>query len=78
MKARAKNPGHMNSRQPIGKKKGTMGKRGQRMHQDVAEGRSRPDGAIKVRLDARTIITLRNLKMLDFWKQRYPNAEVIK
>lgn len=33
--------------------------------------------AIKVRLDARTIVTLSNLKMLDFWKQRYPQATVI-
>ncbi len=33
--------------------------------------------AIKVRLDARTIITLANLKALEFWKQRYPNAVVI-
>lgn len=32
---------------------------------------------VKVRLDHRTIITLRNLKMLDFWKQRYPQAQVI-
>ena len=33
--------------------------------------------AIKVRLDARTIITLSNLKALEFWKQRYPLAQVI-
>ncbi len=31
----------------------------------------------KVRLDARTIITLSKLEALAFWKQRYPNAEVI-
>ncbi len=33
--------------------------------------------AIKVRLDARTIITLSNIKALDFWKQRYPNLVVL-
>jgi hypothetical protein len=33
--------------------------------------------AIKVRLDARTIITLASEKALDFWKQRYPNLQVI-
>lgn len=32
---------------------------------------------IKVRLDAKTIITLASMKMFDFWKQRYPNAQVI-
>ncbi len=32
---------------------------------------------IKVRLDARTVITLGNLHALEFWKQRYPLAEVI-
>jgi len=33
--------------------------------------------SIKVRLDARTVITLSNLKSLAFWKQRYPKAVVI-
>lgn len=33
--------------------------------------------AIKVRLDARTIITLASTKALDFWKQRYPDLKVI-
>ncbi|MBP7514581.1 MAG: hypothetical protein KA791_08545 [Flavobacteriales bacterium] len=33
--------------------------------------------AIKVRLDARTIITLASTKALEFWRQRYPNLEVI-
>jgi hypothetical protein len=32
---------------------------------------------IKVKLDARTVITVGNKKALDFWKQRYPFAEVI-
>lgn len=41
--------------------------------QPVREGIER----IKVRLDARTVITLANLKALEFWKQRYPKAEVI-
>ena len=33
--------------------------------------------AIKVRLDARTIITLASPTALEFWRQRYPNLEVI-
>jgi hypothetical protein len=33
--------------------------------------------AIKVRLDARTIITLASTKALEFWRQRYPKLEVI-
>jgi hypothetical protein len=33
--------------------------------------------AIKVKLDHRTVITLKNMKALEFWKQRYPNAMVI-
>ncbi len=32
---------------------------------------------IKVRLDNRTTITLSNLKSLEFWKERYPNLEII-
>ena len=31
----------------------------------------------KVRLDARTIITLTSKKALEFWKQRYPKAVVV-
>ena len=33
--------------------------------------------AIKVRLDARTVMTVASLKALEFWKQRYPKAQVI-
>ena len=33
--------------------------------------------AIRVRLDHCTIITLSDLKKLAFWKERYPQAEVI-
>jgi hypothetical protein len=33
--------------------------------------------AIKVRLDARTVITLASQKALEFWRQRYPKLEVI-
>lgn len=33
--------------------------------------------AIKVRLDHRTVITLASLKALEFWKKRYPDAQVI-
>lgn len=37
-------------------------------------GRSK---TIKVRLDARTVIIIGDIKALGFWKQRYPLAEVI-
>ncbi|MBK8226200.1 MAG: hypothetical protein IPK70_03375 [Flavobacteriales bacterium] len=33
--------------------------------------------AIKVRLDARTVITLASHKALEFWRQRYPKLEII-
>lgn len=33
--------------------------------------------AFKVRLDARTVITLASQKALEFWRQRYPKLEVI-
>jgi hypothetical protein len=33
---------------------------------------------IKVRLDSRTIITVRDESKLDFWREKYPNLEVIK
>ena len=33
--------------------------------------------ANKVRLDARTVITLASQKALEFWRQRYPKLEVI-
>lgn len=33
---------------------------------------------IKVRLDHRTIITVATMEKFEQWKERYPNAEVIK
>mgnify|MGYP006999947666 FL=1 len=33
--------------------------------------------AIKVRLDARTVMTVASLKAVEFWKLRYPNLQVI-
>ncbi len=33
--------------------------------------------SMKVRLDARTVITLGNARALEFWKKRYPMAVVI-
>ena len=41
--------------------------------QPVKNGRK----AIKVRLDARTVITLASQKALEFWRQRYPKLEII-
>jgi len=32
---------------------------------------------IKVRLDTKTVITVRNLAIFKSWKERYPNAEII-
>jgi hypothetical protein len=32
---------------------------------------------IKVRLDGKTIITIRDMAKFDFWKQRFPDAVVI-
>ncbi|HVA97981.1 MAG TPA: hypothetical protein VNG53_03725 [Bacteroidia bacterium] len=32
---------------------------------------------IKVQLDFKTIITLRNLKSLDLWREKYPEAKII-
>ena len=34
-------------------------------------------GSIKVRLDARTVITLRDIAKLDFWKEKYPDLVVL-
>jgi hypothetical protein len=34
--------------------------------------------AIKVRLDHRTVITLKSLSALDHWRKRYPQAQVIR
>lgn len=34
--------------------------------------------AVKVRLDSRTVVLVKNAKALASWKQRYPKAEVIK
>ncbi len=31
----------------------------------------------KVKLDGRTIITIKDLSLLAFWKQRYPQAELM-
>ena len=33
---------------------------------------------IKVQLDYRTVITLKNLAALDSWRKRYPQAQVIR
>lgn len=33
---------------------------------------------IKLRLDARTVVMVKNAKALAFWKERYPKAEVIE
>ena len=32
---------------------------------------------IKVRLDNRTVITIRNIAMFKIWKEKYPKAEII-
>jgi len=32
---------------------------------------------IKVRLDSKTVITIRDMAKLEFWKEKFPNAVVI-
>ena len=32
---------------------------------------------ITIRLDERTVITLKNMDSFPFWKEKYPNARVI-
>lgn len=33
---------------------------------------------IKVRLDRRTVITVKDRSKLDFWKKKYPNLEILE
>jgi len=33
---------------------------------------------IKVRLDRRTVITIKDRSKLDFWKQKYPKLEILE
>ena len=33
---------------------------------------------IKVRLDRRTVITVKDRSKLDFWREKYPNLEIIE
>jgi hypothetical protein len=33
---------------------------------------------IKVRLDRRTVITVRDYSKLEFWKEKYPNLEILE
>lgn len=35
------------------------------------------DPKIKVRLDSKTVITIRDMAKLEFWKEKFPNAVVI-
>jgi len=32
---------------------------------------------IKVRLDRKTVITIRDISKLPFWKEKYPNLEIL-
>lgn len=42
----------------------------------LAQG-SKPDGEVKVRLDKKTVVTLKSIASLPYWTARFPNAEVI-
>lgn len=33
---------------------------------------------IKVRLDRRTVITVKDRSKLDFWREKYPNLEILE
>jgi hypothetical protein len=48
----------------------------ERMHRVIKAG-GVPDGALRVQLDERTVITLKSRASLLFWQQRYPNLRVI-
>jgi len=32
---------------------------------------------IRVKLDGKTVITLKDISKLEFWRQKYPNLEVL-
>jgi hypothetical protein len=51
-----------------------MSKRGRKKKEVIREASTQQ---IKVRLDHRTVITIRNLNIFKFWKEKYPNAEII-
>jgi hypothetical protein len=46
-----------------------------RMTKAIAKGH--PDGAVKVQLDAKTVVTMRP-SSLSFWLARYPNLRIIQ
>ncbi|MCH2199547.1 MAG: hypothetical protein MK081_12270 [Flavobacteriales bacterium] len=37
-----------------------------------------PEPNIRVRLDSKTVITLKDASKLEFWKQRYPKLVVLE
>jgi hypothetical protein len=51
---------------------------GTRKKQIVLSPPERKGKPIKLRLDARTVVLVKNAKALAFWQQRYPKAEVIE
>ncbi len=51
---------------------------GTRKKQVVLTPPERKGKPIKLRLDARTVVLVKNAKALAFWQQRYPKAEVIE
>ncbi|MFH2143928.1 MAG: hypothetical protein ABIJ97_16000 [Bacteroidota bacterium] len=51
-----------------------MAKRGRKKKEII---RDSSNGKIKVRLDYRTVITIRNLNVFKLWKEKYPEAEII-
>lgn len=59
---------------PKGVPKGT---RADRVRRAVAAGGT-PDGALRLQLDRRTVVTLKNADKLEWWLERYPELRIIK
>lgn len=63
----------------------TVGRSRDRKNADATKARkqrpaptaTKPSGPVRVRLDARTIVTLASADRFPFWLQRYPNAHII-
>lgn len=71
MRGEARQQPRLNTK-PRGVPKST---RQDRMRKAMVQGPT--DGAVKVQLDARTLITLKSAAALDFWRARYPELRII-
>ena len=53
-----------------------MSKRKKKMSMEEMK-EAEANAKVRVRLDSRTVITLSDLAKLEFWKERYPNLQVL-